>query len=126
MIKENLLEINALLKEYTEEIQEGISNKAVEIADECVNKLKKTKGTYTIRTGEYNKSWTKNVTKGSNFVNVKIHNKKHYRLTHLLENGHITRNGKRTKAFPHIAPVDDYGSKKYKKEVEDLIQNGSK
>lgn len=126
MIKENLLEINQILGDYAKEVQEGISDKAIEVADECINKLKNTKGTYKIRTGKYNKSWDKKVTKGSNFVNVKVHNKKHYRLTHLLENGHITRNGKRTKSFPHIAPVEDYGTKKYEKEVEDLIRNGSK
>ena len=126
MIKENLLQINDILEEYSKDIQEGIAEKAIEVADEGVNKLKNTNGTYKIRTGKYNKSWTKDVRKGINFINVKIYNKKHYRLTHLLENGHITRNGKRTRSFPHIASVNDYCSETYQNGVEELIKNGNK
>ena len=36
-----------------------------------------------------------------------VYNKKHYQLTHLLEKGHQTRKGGRTKAFEHIGPVND-------------------
>lgn len=59
---------------------------------------------------KYPKSWT--VKKEKNGT-VYIHNKKDYRLTHLLEKGHKTSYksgayGKKTTtgAFPHIAPVE--------------------
>lgn len=52
----------------------------------------------------YNKSWK--VLKLKRDKKAVIHNEKYYRLTHLLEKGHAKVNGGRTRAFPHIAPVD--------------------
>lgn len=121
VIKSNLNDINKILNSYTEEIQDGIVSAAEELADYGVKKLKNTKGTYKVRTGDYNKSWTKKVDRGKSYVHATIHNKKHYRLTHLLEDGHVTRNGKRTKAYKHISPVNDEIQKKYLKKVEDII-----
>jgi len=34
-----------------------------------------------------------------------IYNKPHYRLTHLLEDGHLNRDGSRTEGKPHIEPA---------------------
>lgn len=58
--------------------------------------------------GDYAKSWTVNRERSLNTVENIIHVKKpHYRLTHLLEYGHVTRNGtSRTKAQPHIYPAE--------------------
>lgn len=56
---------------------------------------------------EYNADW-KVKSERSNKRGVSqmvVHNAKHYQLTHLLENGHALRNGGRSRAFPHIAPV---------------------
>ena len=67
--------------------------------------------------GAYASSWVKSKEKGK----IKIHNKKHYRLTHLLERGHAKRNGGRTKAMPHIEPVEQFVIETFPKKLEERL-----
>lgn len=48
-----------------------------------------------------------------------------YRLTHLLKNGHATRNGGRTRAKDFITNNYNNVEEKYLEEVEEVIKNGS-
>jgi hypothetical protein len=72
--------------------------------------------------GSYAKSWA--VKKDTNELDVQgvtIYNRKHYQLTHLLEFGHIiARTGGRSKAFPHIAEVNDRVSHDFVEKVEGM------
>lgn len=47
-----------------------------------------------------------------------------YRLTHLLENGHATRNGGRTKAFKFVSKNVDRIEKWYLPALKGVIENG--
>ena len=47
-----------------------------------------------------------------------------YRLSHLLENGHATRNGGRSKAYHFIRDASEPILKEYAKNVEEVIKNG--
>lgn len=122
--------IQALLKEYGNEVYEVLNACVDEVAAEAEGKLH---GATRFApggnpSGEYAKSWvTEKIPAGLLGVERDVHNKEHYRLTHLLENGHVSRNGtKRTfgfvKAYPHIRPVNDWA----KTEIVNRVKEGIK
>lgn len=48
-----------------------------------------------------------------------------YRLTHLLVNGHATRNGDRTQANPFLQNAVDQVIPEYEREIEEILQDGN-
>ena len=70
-------------------------------------------------TGKYAKSWTvKKVSESSHGLDVVVHNKKYYRLTHLLEHGHAKRGGGRVDAIVHIKPVEERVTRDLENEIK--------
>ena len=87
-----------------------------EVSEEMVEKLKVTSPKLS---GKYAKHWTYTRT---GYCSYKIHVKKpHYRLTHLLENSHALRNGGRSKAIPHIGPVEKEYVEKFRNKVKEAF-----
>lgn len=121
---QSILDVKNILDEYSQEIQEGIEEDAKDVAKQAVSDLKTTRDTYTIRTGKYNKGWAVNTKKGRGIINCTVWNATDWRLTHLLENGHVTRNGGKTRAFVHIKPIEEKYVNKYIDDVEEIIKNG--
>ena len=113
-------EIAKLLSEYEAEIVKNTDACGKAVANAAAKKLRQTSPK---RTGKY-------VTreKGAFGENAKyiVHNKKRYRLTHLLEHGHVTANGKRTRAIPHIKPVEEQVIREYEKQVREAIEDAAK
>ena len=67
------------------------------------------------KTGRYAKSWAvKKVSETSNSLEVTVHSKNRYMLTHLLENGHAKRGGGRVAAIPVSGSA---GAGRYDEEV---------
>ena len=74
-------------------------------------------------TGDYAKSWAvKKVRESSHTLELVVHSKNRYQLTHLLEFGHCLRNGGRTRAMPHIAPAEEKGIEQLEKQIEEYPQ----
>lgn len=104
------------MKKYAGVLTEDVKKDVKDVAKECLAEVK-TKSPK--RTGNYSRSWkSKAVYESSTSIVVKIYNKEHYRLTHLLENGHVTRNGGRTQAQPHIRPAEQAASQKLQRKIE--------
>lgn len=123
----SILDISDILNDYSEEVQEVITEEAEKIANEGKDTLKQTSPKNSKNTrhkGKYAKGWRVKVVKGKGFVNATVYNATDYQLTHLLENEHLTRNGGKTKPIKHIEPVHDKCVENYEKSVERIIKNG--
>lgn len=120
--------LNQYLEDYVEDIQEGVEETTDSLTKEAVKEIKQTspKGKGT-REKPYHKGWAKQKAKGKKGkYTVKIHNKTNYQLTHLLEFEHATRNGGRTKAIPHIRPLEEKYNKLYEQKITTVIRRRSK
>ena len=129
----------SVFKQYTEEVSEAIVDEVESTANDGKELLRQTLMPEASKSGTANpidrRTWKKYASswyvkekggKDSNFVHCTIHNKNHYQLTHLLEYGHATRNGLRTREFRHIEPISLYCENKLIKNIPEIIKKGGK
>lgn len=99
-------QMTELLDEVNKDIEKSAKTNIQKVARESVQKLKNTS---PVNSGSYAKGWG---TKKNGDMDVIVHNRTDYQLTHLLENGHVIRNKKgtygRTHGTKHIAPVESW------------------
>ncbi len=124
-------------RKYTDEIVKKVEDGIESIGMEARQEVKELSPVFdgndkNISKGAYRRSRASDIEKERGEITVTVHVKgKHYRLTHLLENGHLTRLGtgrkyygefgkKYSQPVPHISIANEHAQKKAEKLLEDL------
>ena len=103
-------------EDYFQEVTADVKKDVKEVAKECAKELKNSSPK---KSGNYRKGWRATTTyDGRGGIHVVVHNKEHYRLTHLLEDGHAKVKGGRVEGIPHIQPAEDNAAKKLAQRIE--------
>ena len=87
------------VSELAQELAQGLSEYSQEVADAIK------KATYDSKSSKRNT----------------VYNKTDYQLTHLLEKGHVGRDGRRVKAIEHIRPVEEKAVAEFEDKVKGAI-----
>lgn len=118
--------IKEYLEDYQEDIQEEVETLANKITKEAKKELvdvSRSKFKLHGRDTPYYSGWAlRQGNKARNKYSRVIWNKTNYQLTHLLEFSHATRNGGRTRAVPHIRPIEQKYSELFEKELKKEIR----
>lgn len=117
-------QLDKILEQYGRKANEAVEKSAKRAGRDTAKDLKNTSPK---RTGEYASSWSTKVTRSSGrLIGVTVYNKR-YQLTHLLENGHVTKNKKgeygRTRPIKHIEPAEQEGIQNFEQLVRAELES---
>lgn len=122
-------EIVKILTEYAGAVNVDVEKISERIGKQTAKKVKENARSAGFGgTGDYVKSITSTrnkYTKPTYHGRVVYAKAPHYRLTHLLEYGHATVNGGRTRAFPHWEEAEIQGVEQFEKELKEAIERES-
>lgn len=98
-------EVMEALNSYAVGVNEAMQKVLPNVAKEAAKQLQNNS---PHRTGKYASGWRQKTTSGALDVQAVVYNAKAPGLSHLLEHGHLLRNGKRSRAVTHIKPVEEW------------------
>lgn len=114
--------ISEVLEQYGSAVFDVLKGAVKEVSEEATQKLRDTSPE---KSGNYAKAWTYDEVPVKRYqTKTVVHvEAPDYRLTHLLEKGHVSRNGTgrtfgKVKAYPHIAPVNDWANEELPRRVK--------
>lgn len=110
-------QINAILKEYGDEVGREMHHVVEDVAKEGAKKLRKASPRRNHKERHYATGWRTKIEDKRMSVSATLYNSTKPGLTHLLENGHAKVGGGRVSAIPHIAPVEEWVAKEVVNEL---------
>ena len=111
--------INKELRLYADSVASEIGEIEKSVSNIAVKRLRVAGNFDNQRQGKnYRKGWRAKKNGKNGYI---IYNATNYQLTHLLEYGHATKNGGRTRAFPHIRPVEEEVIKEFESKVRSAL-----
>ena len=117
-------EVKRTLEDYGKSVSLKVKEAVDEGGKEAVKKLKATSPRRAKNSKGYWKSWRKRATKETaDDKEVTVYSSQPG-LPHLLEHGHATRNGGRTKPIVHIAPVEEEVAASVEREIVRELSDG--
>ena len=122
-------EIQNQLKTFGTALNREINEGLKEVAEKTAETLRQG-GPYYERSGKYTRDWAvklrsrsySSVTMTEEYT---VYNKKNYQLTHLLEKGHVSRNGSRVRPFEHIKPAEELAEQMAISEVNKAVRRAA-
>lgn len=119
--RELSIQLVAAMSSYTDAVKAEITAGLKNVGETA---LKKVKAGSPVHTGKYKRGWKLTVEDDSGVMRLTIHQSKSGApLTHLLEDGHRTRNKKGwVRAQPHIRSVEEWAASEAVKVVEKAVK----
>lgn len=116
-------ELQQILDQYALQVSEEVGKAVKQVAKESAKKLKQTSPKRS-GGGDYASGWGYTIEAGTVTNSATVHGKKKgtYRLAHLLENGHLMRNGKRGGQRIHIKPVEEWAVEEFERKIKELVE----
>lgn len=113
--------IRQTITDWSQDVADAVKMATVETAISAAADLRNSSPE---RTGAYAHDWThKKMYEDRYRISEVVHNRKHYRLTHLLEYGHANRGGGRTPAYPHIGLAEERALRTLEEKVRQYIND---
>lgn len=108
------------LKEYanlaTEDLKKAVRKAGTSVKKDIQENAPKDTGTYA-------QSWTvKKIKESANSLELVLHSRNRYQLSHLLEFGHAKRGGGRVSGKAHIAPAEERAVETLEQEIEKALR----
>ena len=104
------------LSAWSKEVVGALKEEVQAVGEDTAKELRQTSPK---RRGAYARDWDSKVTYDDwQDIRVTVYNKRHYQLTHLLENGHAKVNGGRVNGIPHISVAEENAARDLEKKVK--------